>query len=311
MEKILTDEKNAGKRVDKFLKEGIFLDVDVSRVEISDYIKDGKVSVNGKAVKPSYILKEGDQIEVAFELEKDTVIKPNPGLKIRIIYEDENIIIVDKPAGVRSHVDLQDQENTLVNFLIAKYPEISGVHDGSEGSWMRPGIVHRLDMDTSGVMIVAKNEKAFNELKRKFQDKEIEKKYWALAIGKFNEKEGIIEKPLARSESYRKQVIATRRTKTKIREAVTHYKVLRELDGYALLEVSPKTGRMHQIRVHLASIGHPIIGDDKYLPKNMKAAGSRGASRHLLHAKSIRFSLFRRDYFFETELPDDFRDFLD
>ncbi|NTU66316.1 MAG: RluA family pseudouridine synthase [Candidatus Moranbacteria bacterium] len=319
--KILTDEKSAGKRIDKVLssyakvtadkKEGVFFNGGISRVEIADYIKEGKVLVNGKTIKPSYILKEGDQIEITFDLEKNVIVSPNPNLKIRIIHEDDDIIIIDKPAGIRSHVDLQDQENTLVNFLVARYPEIASIHDGSEGSWMRPGIVHRLDMDTSGIMVVARNEKTLRELKRKFQDKEIEKKYWALAIGRFEEKEGIIEKPLARSSSYRKQVIATKRTKTKIREAITHYKVIQEFDGYALLEVSPKTGRMHQIRVHLASIGHPIIGDEKYLPKNMESGISRAASRHLLHAKSIRFSLFGRDYFFDSAISDDFRVFLD
>lgn len=311
MQEIIIGPDDAGKRVDKFLKEGIFFDAEISRGEIAERIKEGRITVNGKEMKPSRALKENDRIGIDFDFEASHEITPNAGLNIPILFEDDDILVINKPAGIRVHVDSQEKENTLVNFLVAKYPEISSVHDESKDAWMRPGIVHRLDKDTSGVMIVAKNKRALAELKRKFQDKEVEKKYQALAHGRFKEKKGVIEKPLARAVSYKKQVIANDKTKTKVREAVTHYEVLREFGEYALLEVSPKTGRMHQIRVHLASIGHPILGDDKYLPKNMKETAVGSASRHLLHAKSIRFELFGKDYFFETDLPDDFHPYLD
>ena len=308
---ILIGTDNAGKRVDKFLKEEVFFNLEISRGEITENIKKGKVLVNDKEVKPSYVLRKDDQIELDFDPEKKQEIVPNLNLEIPIIHEDENIIVINKPAGIRVHMDSQEMKNTLVNFLVARYPGIEKIHDESRDAWMRPGIVHRLDMDTSGIIVIARNEKTFLELKRQFQSKEVEKKYAAIVYGKLDEKEGVIEKSLARASTYKKQVIATRKTKTKVREAITHYKVIQELGDYTLLEVSPKTGRMHQIRVHLASIGHPIVGDERYLLKDMKEKEFRRNGRHLLHAKSIRFDLFGQSYFFETELPLDFLAFLD
>jgi 23S rRNA pseudouridine1911/1915/1917 synthase len=161
-------------------------------------------------------------------------------------------------------------------------------------------------------MVIARNQKTFLELKNKFQNREIEKKYWAVVYGKPKDKIGVINKPLARATTYKKQVIAGKKTETKIREAVTQYKVLKNWDNLSLLEVTPKTGRMHQIRVHLTSIGHPIAGDKLYKTnKTNKTDGMENmAVRQMLHAKSIKFNLFEADFLFEVKVPADFDQFL-
>lgn len=298
-------------RLDKFLKEGIFLDTEISRSAIASGIKEGSVLVNGQPAKPSYALRPGDRIRVEFEAESERTVIPDPSLVIPVILEDTDVIALDKPAGIRVHPDSQEKKRTIANFLVSRYPEIAEVHDGTDGAWMRPGIVHRLDMDTSGVLVVARNGRSFAELKHQFQERETRKTYWALVFGRLRDKQGIIDKPLARAEGYRKQVIANNRTKTKIRPAVTEYRVLEEFGDCSLVEAKPKTGRMHQIRVHLASISHPIMGDPLYCPKGLREIRIRGAKRQLLHAKSLRFSLFGREYFLESELPKDFRRVLD
>lgn len=318
--------KNKQGRLDKFLKEGVFFNDKITRGEIIRQIKSGNVLVNGKKIKPSYILKENDVIEHGtWNMEQEALV-PNFEIKIDIIYKDENIIVVNKPAGLQVHPDNHEKNNTLANGLIAKFPEIKNVGDHSTSSGqaiMRPGIVHRLDKDTSGIMVIARNQKIFEELKNKFKNREIEKKYWALTYGRVLESgglgksgivSGVIDKPLARSTSYRKQVIAGKKTETKIREAVTHYKVLKTLDNISLLEVTPKTGRMHQIRVHLTSIGHPIVGDKLYKTKTNRTSKTNiiksRAARQMLHAKSIKFGLFGEDFLFEAPTPPDFDHFL-
>lgn len=299
MKKIIYQEKY-GCRIDKFLKDTS--DLGMSRNQIADQIKLGNVLVNGKKIKPKYILRENDAISINSKQIKDDNIRPNKNINLDIIFSDENIIAINKPAGLQVHPDFHEKKNTLANALIAKFPEIKNVGEDP----MRPGIMHRLDRDTSGIIIVAKNQKVFLELKNKFKAREIEKKYWAIIFGKL-EKSGTINKPLARAASYKKQVIAGKKTKTKIREALTRYNVLKTGDNFSLVEVSPKTGRMHQIRVHLASIGHPIVGDDLYKMKNIKTAD---APRQMLHAKSIKFSLLGKNYELEAALPQDLQDFL-
>lgn len=315
MRKIIINETDSGWRIDKFLssfakamadkKEEVFFNEDITRGEIIRRINDGKILVSGKKIKPNYILKEGDKIEISpIKIEKDLVC--NKEKRFKILYQDKNLIVVDKPAGIQVHPDQRKRNDTLVNGLLFEFPEIRTVGDDPS---MRPGIVHRLDKDTSGIMVVARNQDAFDELKSRFKNREIEKKYWAIVYGILNEKKGIIEKPLARSSNYKKQVVASRKTKTKIRPAVTEYRVLEEFGNYSLVEASPKTGRTHQIRVHLASIGHPVVGDEKYILKRIKKAP--GAKRQLLHAKSLAFDIFGKKYAFSSELPQDFNDFLE
>jgi 23S rRNA pseudouridine1911/1915/1917 synthase len=298
--KIIKIEKNkAGIRIDKFLAQEFF---SLSRGEIIKNIKAENILVNGKKIKPSYTLKENDEIlsNISFEREE---IKPNPKIKLHKIYEDENILAINKPAGIQVHPDSNEKENTLVNSLVAEYPQIKNVHDGTLGAYLRPGIVHRLDKDTSGVIVVAKNKKTLAELKRLFQERKMEKKYLAIVFGQMRDRKGIITKPIARAGNYRKQVIAGAKTKTKIRGAVTEYKVLKNFGDYSLLEVSPRTGRMHQIRIHLFSISHPIVGDKIYKLKNLK--DDLSAKRQMLHASDLNFKLFNENHKFHAELPYD------
>lgn len=302
MEKISILKENSGKRLDKFLAQEFFL---YTRGEIIRRIKKGEVRVNSQIQKPSYELLEGDEVEIEFpRLFEKNELKGDSTIKIDVIYEDENIVVINKPAGIQVHPSHIVKDKTLVNGLISKYSEIADVHEKGEENNLRPGIVHRLDKDTSGVMIIARNKETFFELKKMFKERNIEKTYLAIVKGKMKEREGIIDKPIARSTTYKKQVIANEKTKTIVRKAVTNYKVLEELKDYSLIEVKPKTGRMHQIRVHLASLGNPIVGDRIY-GKNESIA-----ERQMLHAKSIKFNLFGKNYGFSSPVADDMKKFL-
>ncbi len=308
MEKIIIEQDGAGKRIDKFLVKEFFL---YSRGEIIRRIKSGSVLVGNKSVKPSYILEEGDCVmlkDFSKELENKS-LQMNNDVRLNILFENEDIVVVDKQAGIQVHPSFNEKTNTLVNGLIALYPEIRNVHDDSEGAQMRPGIVHRLDKDTSGVMVVARNMEAFYALKELFKNRNAEKTYLAIAKGIFVEKKGKIEKPIARSTSYKKQVIARNNTKTIIRPAETHFEVIKEYVSFSLVEVMPKTGRMHQIRIHLSSIGHPVVGDRIYGTLD-EECGEDSARRQLLHAHKLKFDLLGQEYEFESPMPADFVDFL-
>lgn len=291
-------------RIDKFLMKEVFLNMETTRGEVIRNIKSGNILVNGKKIKPSYILKENDIVDIKPKA-KSQKLKANSNVKLERIFENENFIVINKPAGLQVHPSDKNETDTLVNGLLFQSPEIKNVGDEPEN---RPGIVHRLDKDTSGAMIVVKNQKTFQELKDKFKNREIQKTYWALVYGKMENKKGIIDAPIARARNYKKQTIANAKTKTKIRSAITEYKVLKEFDDYSLVEVKPRTGRMHQIRIHLSSIGHPILGDEKYQIKNIKS--ERNVRRHLLHAKKIKFNLNNKEFEFEAKLSDDFNNFI-
>ncbi len=234
----------------------------------------------------------------------------------KIIFQNKDFIVVDKPAGLFVHEGIGARDppassreasragKTLVDFLIERFPEIKNVGDEPE---IRPGIVHRLDKGTSGVIVIAKNQKSFEYLKNLFKKREIEKKYLALVFGKLKEKQGKIEGEMGRSKrDFRKQALV--RGKINVRKgrySLSFYKVLKESGDCSLLEVSPKTGRTHQIRVHLHSIGHPIVGDKKYTFKEYK---NIEAPRMFLHAESISFSgPDGQKYFFKSDLPQEFK----
>lgn len=301
---IKVEQNNIGIRIDKFLAQEFF---SLSRGEIIRNIKEGKILVNKEIIKPSYHLKENDEIKSNISFEREEVT-PNNEIKLNIIYNDENIIVVNKPAGIQVHPDSNERKNTLANALISKFPEIKDVHDEALGSYLRPGIVHRLDKDTSGIMIVARNQKTFNELKEMFQKGKINKKYVALLYGQIKDKKGIITKAIARAGNYRKQTVAGAKTKTKIRGAVTEYKQLKRFNEYSLIEAHPLTGRMHQIRIHFFSIGHPVVGDKLYKLKSIKENDL--AKRQLLHAERIDFTLFGQKFSLRAPLPEDFNVFL-
>lgn len=317
MKKIAIDENGAGERIDKFLssfvktpadkKEEFFLDMETTRGDVIRNIKEGRILLNNKIVKPSYILKERDEIHIDIKKEKEELI-PNKNIKVEVIYQDENIIVVNKPSGLQVHPSDTEKENTLANALIVDFPEIKNVNDGSEGSFLRPGIVHRLDKDTSGVMVVARNKKTFDELKRKFADREIEKNYVALVYGHLEKTEGVIDAPIARAASFKKQKIARGKTKGIARPAVTEYRLLKRYGEFDFVEALPKTGRMHQIRVHLASLGNSIVGDAKYKRRNL--IKPEKIERQLLHAQNLKFELYGKKYDFMADLPSDFSEFL-
>lgn len=218
----------------------------------------------------------------------------------KVIFQNREFIVIDKPAGLAVHPGVGIEEKTLVDFLVEKFPEISNVGDEPG---IRPGIVHRLDRDTSGVMIVARNQKMFEYLKNLFKERRVEKKYIALVHEKMKEKEGEIEGEMGRSKKdFRKQSLVRGKVRVrKERYSLTIYKKLKEFDKYSLLEVYPKTGRMHQIRVHLHSIGHPIVGDKKYTFKKYKKLQFPGM---YLHSASVSFQgADGKQYFFESSLP--------
>ena len=307
MKKIIITGDTAGNRIDKFLVEEVFFNAQCSRSELVKNIQAGNISVNGKKVKASYVLKIKDEIRIELP-SKETVLSANPKIKLEILHQDKDIIVINKPAGLAVHPTTFEGKDTLVNGLIAKFPEIKNVSDGSSGSEFRPGIVHRLDKDTSGVMVVARRQEAFDELKKIFQKHQILKKYLVIVQGRLEKNQGTIEKAMARSSDYKKQVIANRKTKTKIRSALTEFKVLEEMTECSLVEARPQTGRTHQIRVHLNSLGNPVVGDKLYGSKKNRTQQS--AIRQMLHAESLSFELFGKTHSFRAEPAADFRQYL-
>lgn len=231
---------------------------------------------------------------------------------IKVIFENQDFLVLDKPAGLLVHqIKAPDEhDETLAEWLKLNYPETKNVGDEPE---LRPGIVHRLDKETSGVMVIAKNQDVFEKLKNKFKNREVKKTYLALVLGKMSVPAGKINLPIAKAKT------STKRT-TRIRpgqknsEAVTEWRFLKSYsDGkknyLSLLEVSPKTGRTHQIRVHLAAVGHPVCGDYLYGRKTTKSF-RKELSRIFLHANSLTFELNDADYFFESPLPLKLKGFL-
>lgn len=230
-------------------------------------------------------------------------LKPDSTIILDVMHEDKDIIVVNKQAGISVHPSTNEPRGTIVNALIAKYPELIGVGEDP----VRPGIVHRLDKDTSGILVVAKNQQTFEFLKKEWQEGRVIKKYLALVWGHLKSENGKIESELARSpKDFRKRVVVKSGKNALIGKlAITDYKVIKKFNDFSLVEVSPKTGRMHQIRVHMASIGNPIVGDKVY-GKNKPIP--EGLSRQFLHAYYLEFSLPKgKSRVFEIDLPDDLK----
>ena len=239
-------------------------------------------------------------------------------MEIPIIYENEEMLAVNKPSGLVVHPDGKTKEPTLTDFILENYPEVAGIgepaiYDGKEIA--RPGIVHRIDRETSGVIVVAKTQDSYLNLKEQFQNREIEKTYNAFLYGTLKEKSGVIDLPIGRSKSDFKQWSAQHGARGELREAVTHYKVLKENKDFTYVEVNPKTGRTHQIRVHFKAINHPVVCDKLYAPKRELArmrdsAGGceLGFSRLALHARTLSFRLQNGETItVEADLPEDFK----
>ena len=274
------DTAGAGQRVDKFLNSSL---EDKSRSYIQKLIKQKKVKVNSGAVNKNYRLNDGDVVTVEKLVSVESSVKPQK-IDLNIVYEDRHILVVSKKAGMLTHPTSATNENTLVNGLLYYYCNNLSSISGEA----RAGIVHRLDKNTSGLLIVAKDDNVHRLLSEQFKSRKIKKTYAALAFGNFSEKRGKILLPIGRSRIDRKKMDISLDNG---REAVTKFEVAEEFENCTLLDVSPKTGRTHQIRVHLRYINHPIIGDEKYGNRQSQELASRiGINRQFLHAKRIVFT---------------------
>ncbi len=285
------------KRIDAYLSEKL---EDTSRVAIQRLVTNGKVLVNGKTVKASYKVQAGDKIEVEEEVPVEISLKAQ-NIPLDIIYEDKDIIVVNKPKGMVVHPANGNPDGTLVNAIMAICKDsLSGI-----GGEIRPGIVHRLDKDTSGIIIIAKNDKAHINLSEQIKEHTVKKTYIALVRGLVKENEATINMPIGRSEKDRKKMAVTKKGK----EAITHFKVLERYDKYTLLQVNIETGRTHQIRVHLSQIGYPIVGDEVY----SNGKNEWNVKGQCLHAKSLEFihPLTREKMYLEAELPQYFKNILE
>jgi len=280
---------------------------DLSRSYIKKLIKDGNLLVNGKKItSPSFKISEEDKVKLNIPKPKEIKLEPKK-IDLDIVFEDKNIIIVNKQAGLTVHPSTSNKTDTLVNALIYHY---KGKLSGISGE-LRPGIVHRLDKDTSGLLVVAKNDKAHQYLSDLFKNRKISKTYTALIAGKLTPKKGQIVAPIFRSKFDRKKMdISSHR---KARNAVTNYEVIKYYKNATLVKAFPKTGRTHQIRVHFASIGHPIIGDKIYGNLKLNTEIARlGLKRQFLHASELRFVPLnsKTQKIFKAELPEDLKQVL-
>ncbi|HHX93594.1 MAG TPA: RluA family pseudouridine synthase [Tenericutes bacterium] len=290
---IITDD--TGERIDKFLNNKL----ELSRTYIQKLVKDGNILVNGKKVKVNYRLKLSDKVNVAIPEPEKIELKPQK-MDLDIIYEDKDVIVINKPSGLVVHPAFGHKENTLVNSILAHAKDLSTIN-----GVIRPGIVHRLDKDTSGLIMVAKNDFAHESLARQLKEKTVLRKYVALVKGVIPHNEGIIDAPIGRDPKNRKKMTVT---SINSKNAITHFKVLERFSDYTLVECTLITGRTHQIRVHMKYIGHPVCDDPLY--GSGKKLGNNG---QLLHAKTLGFNHPKTSEYLEftAPLPKKFSDILE
>ncbi|EGJ38592.1 RluA family pseudouridine synthase [Streptococcus sanguinis] len=284
----------AGQRLDKAVAEL----TDLSRSLANEQIKDGQILVNGQAKKAKYAVKEGDV--VSYELSEPEVVEyVAEDIPLEIVYQDEDVAVVNKPQGMVVHPSAGHTSGTLVNALMYHIKDLSGIN-----GVLRPGIVHRIDKDTSGLLMIAKNDQAHAALADELKDKKSLRKYWAIVHGNLPNDRGVIEAPIGRSEKDRKKQAVTAKGKP----ALTRFQVLERFGDYTLVELQLETGRTHQIRVHMAYIGHPVAGDEVYGPrKTLKGHGQ------FLHARTLGFTHPRTGEVLEftAEAPAIFQETLD
>jgi 23S rRNA pseudouridine1911/1915/1917 synthase len=296
-----------GERLDRFVSDRL---EGVSRSQVQQWIRAGRVTVGGRSVKASYRLEVGDVVLVTWPDKESEEIRPWD-VPLSVLYEDADCVVVDKPAGMVVHPATSHHHHTLVNALLAHYPEMEAMVDLRKRGGRRPGIVHRLDRDTSGLLVVARREAARTALQRQFKSRSVEKAYLALVYGRLAQGEGRIAASIGRDPRNRKRMAVV----PEGREAITEYTVLeflRTLHGaprfYTLVQVCPVTGRTHQIRVHLAHIGHPVVSDRVYGRRKRQLA----CPRQFLHAQRLGF--YRPSdgewMVFESQLPADLQQVL-
>lgn len=296
-----------GSRIDSYLA-GSRPELGLSRSRIQELIREGLITVEGKPVKPHHKLSGSETVEITIPDLKPLDVLP-ADIPISVLYEDADLIVVDKPAGMVVHPAPGNREGTLVNALLHHCKDLSGI-----GGVERPGIVHRLDKDTSGAMIAAKNDQAHRNLSSQLKSRKIRKVYWAVVRGRMIKDAARIEAPIGRHERQRKKMTTHA---PRGREALTLYDVQERFEDCTLLKLELKTGRTHQIRVHLSSIHHPIVGDPvyggKHFRKVFRNGEERSAKRQMLHSGLIGFVHPRTGEYmeFRSELPPDMQEVIE
>lgn len=294
LQRFVVSDEQAGQRLDRYLAA---LVPSLSRTRIQELIREGHVRVNGRPARPALRLEAGQVIEARLLPRPPLTAEPEP-LPLRILYEDADIVAVDKPAGLVVHPAPGHPQSTLVNALVHRYGQLSTL-----GGPTRPGIVHRLDRGTSGVLLVARNDEAHRHLARQFARRTVEKLYLALVHGRFGEQHGVIRLPVARDRRLPRRMTTRRREG---RSAETSWQVLADWPGLTLLAVRLHTGRTHQVRVHFAALGHPVVGDTLYgAPRQIVLGRHRLAApaRPFLHAARIGFTHPRTGQRMEMAAP--------
>ena len=284
-------DEETGERIDSFLSGK----TEFTRTRIQQLIKDRNITVNGKPTKSSYKIEENDEIAIEVPEVETTEIKPE-NIKIDIVYEDSDIAVINKQAGLVVHPAHGHYSGTLVNAILYHIKDLSGINGE-----IRPGIVHRLDKDTSGLIVIAKNDKVHTALTEMFQEKKIRKTYLAILKGKLNKSEGKIVTQIGRDKNDRKKMTVIDDA-TKGKNAITNYRVISQNNLFTLVKVNIETGRTHQIRVHMRYLGYPILGDSVYGRKDNE-------KRQMLHAYKLEFihPVTGRQMEFIGEIPEDFQ----
>lgn len=292
--KIIIDNENAGNRIDKALANML----DKSRMNILKMIEDGNILVNGNITKASYKVQDGDEIEVK-DVEPKSLDIEAKDMNLDIVYEDEYVAVINKPKGLVVHPGAGNYDNTLVNGLLYELSDLSSIN-----GVIRPGIVHRIDKDTTGLLMIAKNDLAAESLMEQLKNHECNRVYHALVYGVINENRGRIIAPIGRDKDDRKKMAVV----TDGKNAITNFTVLKRFKDFTYIECKLETGRTHQIRVHLEYIGHPLVGDKTY--GRRKVIGDQG---QFLHAKTIGFKHPKTGEYmeFDSEIPAYFKEFMD
>ena len=292
---IQVTEEMAGQRIDKAVSS---IDEDWSRSQIANWVKDGNVRVNGEIVKPNYKVRPDDLIIATPPVLEELDVVPE-NLDLEIVYEDADVLVVNKPKGMVVHPAPGHSHGTLVNGLMYQCTDLSGIN-----GIVRPGIVHRIDKDTSGLLMVAKNDASHMSLVNQLVRKSVTRKYLALVHGHIPHDKGTIEAPIARDPKERQNMSVVDRGK----HAVTHFRVLERFGDFTLVECRLETGRTHQIRVHMKYIGFPLVGDPKYGPKKTMDIGGQA-----LHAEVIGFDHPKTGEYMEytAEMPEEFAELLE
>lgn len=293
---LCVSEEDAFQRIDKYISEK---EEDLSRSRVQQLLQEGIICVNDNSAKANYKVKAMDHITASFDDEMELEAQPEK-MDLDIRYEDSDVIVINKPKGIVVHPAAGNQRGTLVNGLLYHCKDLSGIN-----GVLRPGIVHRIDKDTTGLLIVAKNDKAHAALSKQLQNKTVNRLYYALVHGVIEHDFGTIDAPIGRDVKDRQKMAVTA---TNSKDARTHFKVIERFADYTLVECRLETGRTHQIRVHMQYIKHPVVGDEKYSYRKTMATGGQ-----LLHAHQLSFihPTTQEKITVEAELPKQFADILE